>query len=53
MECFEVALLIYEIFAVTNIWLCPQYTEHLLLIGDHDQLRPKPNVYELQAESGR
>lgn len=30
-----------------------QYTEHLILIGDHEQLRPKPNVYELQAISGR
>jgi hypothetical protein len=36
-----------------SVCFCPQYTEHLLLIGDHEQLRPKPNVYELQAESGR
>lgn len=27
--------------------------EQLVLIGDHEQLRPKPNVFELQAESGR
>eukprot|EP00967_Tisochrysis_lutea_P064803 scaffold84069_cov17-Tisochrysis_lutea.AAC.1 len=30
-----------------------KYTEHLILIGDHEQLRPKPNLYELQAISGR
>ena len=27
-------------------------TEHLILIGDHEQLRPKPEVYELQIDSG-
>jgi hypothetical protein len=28
-------------------------TEHLIMVGDHEQLRPKPNRYELQAMSGR
>ena len=28
-------------------------TEHLILIGDHEQLRPKPQLHELQVESGR
>ena len=28
-------------------------TEHLILIGDHEQLRPKPEEWELQTESGR
>lgn len=28
-------------------------TQHVILIGDHEQLRPKPNLYELQAISGR
>lgn len=27
--------------------------EHLILIGDHQQLPPKVEVYELQQESGR
>ncbi len=30
-----------------------KHTEHLLLIGDHEQLRPKVERYELQAVSGR
>jgi hypothetical protein len=30
-----------------------KHTEHLLLIGDHEQLRPKVERYELQAASGR
>ncbi|KAK9808579.1 hypothetical protein WJX72_000022 [[Myrmecia] bisecta] len=29
------------------------HTQHLILIGDHEQLRPKPETYELQLESGR
>lgn len=24
-----------------------EHTQHLILIGDHEQLRPKPDVYEL------
>jgi superfamily I DNA and/or RNA helicase len=28
-------------------------TQHLILVGDHEQLRPKAQVYELQAVSGR
>ncbi len=27
--------------------------QHLILVGDHEQLRPKPNLYELQAFSRR
>lgn len=34
------------------VCLTPEHTQHLILIGDHDQLRPKPNLYELQAVSG-
>ncbi|WIA41120.1 hypothetical protein OEZ86_004748 [Tetradesmus obliquus] len=28
-------------------------TEHVILIGDHEQLRPKPQYYPLEAASGR
>jgi superfamily I DNA and/or RNA helicase len=30
-----------------------QHSEHLLLIGDHEQLRPKVELWEMQAASGR
>lgn len=29
----------------------PAELEHLILIGDHEQLRPKPALYELQEAS--
>lgn len=28
-------------------------TQHLILIGDHEQLRPKPFEYSLQVDSGK
>ncbi|KXZ53505.1 hypothetical protein GPECTOR_7g955 [Gonium pectorale] len=46
----EEAAEVYE----AHVLVClSRSVEHLVLIGDHQQLRPKPNVYELQAESGR
>ncbi len=37
-----------EIFEAHTITTLSSGCEHLILIGDHQQLRPKPNVYELE-----
>jgi len=40
----EEAAEVLEAHIVTSL---PQNTEHLILIGDHQQLKPSPTVYEL------
>ena len=40
----EEAAEVLEAHIVTSM---PETTEHLILIGDHQQLRPSPTVYEL------
>ena len=40
----EEAAEVLEAHIVTSL---PQSTEHLILIGDHQQLKPSPTVYEL------
>ena len=46
----EEAAEVYE----AHVLVClSRSVEHLVLIGDHEQLRPKPNEYCLQVESGR
>ncbi|EFJ49576.1 hypothetical protein VOLCADRAFT_89933 [Volvox carteri f. nagariensis] len=42
-----------EVFEAHVLVCLSQSVEHLILIGDHEQLRPKPNEYDLQAASGR
>jgi superfamily I DNA and/or RNA helicase len=42
-----------EVFEAHVLASLSRATEHLILVGDHEQLRPKPNRYELQAISGR
>jgi superfamily I DNA and/or RNA helicase len=42
-----------EVFEAHVLAALSRATEHLILVGDHEQLRPKPNRYELQAISGR
>lgn len=42
-----------EVFEAHVLTAMPPDIEQLVLIGDHLQLRPRPNLYELQAESGR
>eukprot|EP00798_Chlamydomonas_sp_ICE-L_P006218 gene6218-2834_t len=42
-----------EVFEPHILASLSKHTEHLVLIGDHEQLRPKPQVYELQAMSNR
>ena len=40
----EEAAEVLEAHIVTSM---PQTTQHLILIGDHQQLKPSPTVYEL------
>ena len=40
----EEAAEVLEAHIVTSL---PRNTEHLILIGDHQQLKPSPTVYEL------
>ncbi len=40
----EEAAEVFEAHIVTSI---NEYTQHLILIGDHEQLRPNPAVYNL------
>ena len=40
----EEAAEVLEAHIVTSM---PETTEHLILIGDHQQLKPSPTVYEL------
>ena len=40
----EEAAEVLEAHIVTSM---PQATQHLILIGDHQQLKPSPTVYEL------
>ena len=42
-----------EVFEAHVLVCLHRATEHLILIGDHAQLRPKPELWELQAASGR
>ncbi|GIL57516.1 hypothetical protein Vafri_12731, partial [Volvox africanus] len=42
-----------EVFEAHVLVCLSRNVEHLILIGDHEQLRPKPNEYDLQAASGR
>ncbi|GIM16879.1 hypothetical protein Vretimale_19458 [Volvox reticuliferus] len=42
-----------EVFEAHVLVCLSRSVEHLILIGDHEQLRPKPNEYDLQAASGR
>ena len=42
-----------EVFEGHVLASLSRHTEHLVLIGDHEQLRPKPQLWELQAESRR
>ncbi|XP_059169630.1 NFX1-type zinc finger-containing protein 1-like [Physella acuta] len=41
-----------EVFESHIITALNAHCNHLILIGDHQQLRPKPNVYELAIEYG-
>eukprot|EP00736_Rhodelphis_marinus_P009799 Rmarinus@m.14001 len=47
--CVEEAGEILESHVLTSL---NNLSEHLILIGDHQQLRPKVNLYNLQVESG-
>ncbi len=38
-----------EVFEAHILASLAPTTEHLILIGDHEQLRPKPQLYALQA----
>ena len=40
-----------EVFEAHILASLAPTTEHLILIGDHEQLRPKPQLYALQASS--
>ena len=42
-----------EVFEAHVLACLSRSVEHLVLVGDHEQLRPKANVYELQAVSRR
>ncbi|KAL0023606.1 hypothetical protein WJX77_006297 [Trebouxia sp. C0004] len=42
-----------EVFEAHILASLAPTTEHLILIGDHEQLRPKPQLYALQTESGQ
>lgn len=42
-----------EVFEAHVLVSLSAYTEQLILIGDHEQLRPKPEEWDLQKESGR
>ncbi|KAL3153759.1 hypothetical protein ABBQ32_013348 [Trebouxia sp. C0010 RCD-2024] len=42
-----------EVFEAHILASLAPTTEHLILIGDPEQLRPKPQLYTLQIESGR
>ena len=44
---FEEAAEIFESHIITSL---PPSVQQLILIGDHQQLRPKPNSYELEVE---
>ena len=37
-----------EVFEAHILASLAPTTEHLILIGDHEQLRPKPQLYALQ-----
>ncbi|KAG2490737.1 hypothetical protein HYH03_010892 [Edaphochlamys debaryana] len=41
-----------EVYEAHVIACLSRGVEHVVLMGDHEQLRPKPDVYELQAVSG-
>lgn len=43
----EEAAEVLEAHVVTSL---TQYCQHLILIGDHQQLRPSPTVYDLQTK---
>ncbi|GAX83659.1 hypothetical protein CEUSTIGMA_g11084.t1 [Chlamydomonas eustigma] len=40
-----------EVFEAHVLACLSRHVEHLVLVGDHEQLRPKASVYELQAVS--
>lgn len=42
-----------EVFEAHVLVCLSRHTQHLILVGDHEQLRPKPNTYELQAISNK
>lgn len=42
-----------EVFEAHVAVCLSRSVEHVVLVGDHQQLRPKPNQWELQAASGR
>ncbi|KXZ55297.1 hypothetical protein GPECTOR_3g432 [Gonium pectorale] len=42
-----------EVFEAHVLACLVRSVEHLVLIGDHEQLRPKANMYEMQAYSGK
>ena len=41
-----------EVFEAHILASLAPTTEHLILIGDPEQLRPKPQLYALQASAG-
>lgn len=41
-----------EVFEAHVLVCLNKHVEHLILVGDHEQLRPKANTYEMQAMSG-
>lgn len=41
-----------EVFEAHILASLAPTTEHLILIGDHEQLRPKPQLYALQESHG-
>ena len=51
MACLQVVLVeeAGEVFEAHILASLAPTTEHLILIGDHEQLRPKPQLYALQA----
>ena len=40
-----------EVFEAHILASLAPTTEHLILIGDHEQLRPKPQLYALQVKA--
>ncbi len=51
LSCLQVVIVeeAGEVFEAHILASLAPTTEHLILIGDHEQLRPKPQLYALQA----